>query len=242
MKTSSQHCSSEAPEEPRTTILVFPGLDGTDLLLDSFRQLAPVQLDVVIHALPDEASASYQDLLAVFDPIVAATKGCVLIGESFSGPLAVLLAHRYPEVVRRVILVASFVDAPLPRIATWLPWRLLFRIPIPRLAARWLTGGHTGLYSKLRAASKVQSPETLASRVRLLTNVDVSKEFAELDCEITYLRPSQDSLVSARHAESMLRLNANTRISRLDGPHLILQAEPAEAWERIIAAIDSTSS
>ena len=42
--------------------IILPGLDGTDLLLDRFRKLAPETNDVVVWALPDNPNDNYQTL------------------------------------------------------------------------------------------------------------------------------------------------------------------------------------
>lgn len=215
--------------------LVLPGLDGTDRLLTRFCQSAPPSHDVTILSLPDDRSAGYLELCDYFSDTVASTQRCTLIGESFSGPLAVLLAHRHPAHVTHLVLVATFISRPIPRMASVIPWSMVFHLPLPRIAAqRLMVGDHKELVGPLQQAARIQAPATLAQRMRSLLTVDVAEQLQDLDCPITYIRPSHDNLVSEHHAEQVAELNEHVTVRQIDGPHLILQAQPERAWEHII--------
>jgi pimeloyl-ACP methyl ester carboxylesterase len=61
---------------------------------------------------PGSRQHGYADLLEVVREKVAAVSKCNVLGWSFSGPLALMLAAAEPEKMRGVILSASFVRAP----------------------------------------------------------------------------------------------------------------------------------
>lgn len=151
-------------KEPLKT-LVLPGLDGTDLLLNRFRQLAPPAHDVTVLTLPDDPKAGYTDLCDHFSETIETTGQCVLIGESFSGPLAVLLAHRHPLMVVHLVLVATFVVSPAPFVASVIPWSLVFQLPLPSFVARRFMLGYSDndLVTQLQVAVGTVSPRTLAT-------------------------------------------------------------------------------
>lgn len=215
--------------------LVLPGLDGTGLLLDRFQQLAPPSHDVTVLPLPNDCSAGYAGLCDHFSDAIESANDCLLIGESFSGPLAVLLAHRFPHVIQHLVLVASFATSPLPQIASFVPWRLVFRMPLPAfVAARYLIGDHKEWIMKLQNAICVPSPQTLAHRVNVLSQVNVTSELQELNCPITYLRPTRDALISNHHVQTLSRQNKRIVVRYIEGPHLILQTHPEQAWQHIL--------
>lgn len=220
---------------------VLPGLDGTDLLLSEFARSAPAtHLPATVLTLPSR-SMGYEELCEHFHEIVESAEACTLIAESFSGPLAVLLAHRHPNVVRHLVLVATFVTRPTPRIAALLPWSLLFRLPVPSFVARrFLTGANESLVANLRRASRVHLPRTLARRMREIRDVDVSCQLAELGCDITYIRATGDQVVGEKHAEAISGLNRRVMIRHIDGPHLILQTQPELTWQAIVETASCT--
>ena len=108
--------------------IILPGLDGTDLLLDRFVELSPESGSTSVLAIPDDASDDYESLTDKFAARIAHYHSCHIIAESFSGPLGILLAHRFPEIVRRLTLVATFATSPTSVIARIVPWSMLYRI------------------------------------------------------------------------------------------------------------------
>ena len=124
----------------RVRAIVLPGMHGNALLLKEFQQRAPEHFDVRVHELLD-SEWSYDQLLERMKPLVIDSKPCVLIAESFSGPLIVKLAADLPDVVTHLVLVATFVTPPTPWAAKCVPWPLLFRLPMPRSSAEfWMVG------------------------------------------------------------------------------------------------------
>jgi len=224
--------------------LVLPGLDGTDLLLDRFRRLAPPTYDVTVLALPDDPTAGYSELCDHFSETVASAGKCVLIGESFSGPLAVLLAQRHPGVMIHLVLVATFVVSPVPFVARWIPWSLFFRLPLPSFAVRRFMLGpfDDGLVDLLQKAACTVSPRTLARRMRSVIEVDVSDQFRQLTCPVTCICPTNDALVSERCVTTILELREDVILKRIEGPHLILQTQPEQAWEHIVDTTNAALS
>lgn len=218
-------------------VLIFPGLDGTDRLLQPFREAAPECASVNVLTLPDNPAADFSGLVRHFDHLFDDRTDCMIIGESFSGPLSVMLAKRHSRVVKHLVIVASFLTSPLPWFEPFVPWRFLFRLPIPSLAASWLIGIHQGLIPELKEAVRDQSAVTLARRIELISRIDVENEFRELTCPVTYLLPTQDRLVSSRHAGRMKELKPDMRICELEGPHLILQTRPAASWKKIMETL-----
>jgi len=235
----------------RIRVFVFPGLDGTDRLLERFAATAPSNFDVQLLRLPDDSDAGYSDLVELFSETLQskrAANGCVVVAESFSGPLAVLLAHGHPGVVTHLVLVSSFVSSPAPFYASWIPWRLVFRFPLPAiLARRYLVGkASSELVEQLQSVVRQCSWQTLSNRVRMAMEVDVSAEFRQLQCQVTYIQPKADRLLNRGQATLIMSLNSNAVVKTVEGPHLLLQTKPLQVWEciadRIAKKIPATES
>lgn len=218
-----------------TQIIVLPGLDGTDLLLDRFCEYAPPAVEITIVSLPDNPNDGYVTLCDYLSARIRNFDSCHVIAQSFSGPLGILLAHRHPDIVRRLTLVASFATSPIPFFGRFVPWSLLFRFPMPSWVARqFFVGADSSIIPALKNAIRQTSPPTLVRRVHCLMNVDVTSYLSELDCELTYIRPTHDRLVSKRAMNTIVGVNKSVDVREIDGPHLILQTRPKQAWASIL--------
>ena len=176
-------------------IYILPGLDGTDLLLQRFVELAPSEMSVQVIPLPDDPDDNYDSLVEEVLKVIGGVP-CHIIAESFSGPIGILLARRFPEVVCRLTLVSSFAQSPTPSFAKFVPWKLLFRMPMPNFVAnRYFLGSESALAPMLRKAIGTTSVATLARRIRCVMKVNVSQELSEIACPIDYVWPSNDRLV-----------------------------------------------
>jgi pimeloyl-[acyl-carrier protein] methyl ester esterase len=218
-----------------TTTIILPGLDGTDLLLAPFCELAPESHDVTVYTLPDDPTTDYDTLCDHYSERIRSLETCHLIAESFSGPLGILLAHRHPEIIERLTLVATFATSPAPFAARIIPWSILFRLPMPSLVARrYFVGQNQSLIVKLKNAVRQTSAQTLSRRMYCMMNIDVTTQLSELNCDVEYLRPTNDRLVPKRSLNTIINANPSVSIHEIDGPHLILQTQPKRAWECIL--------
>ena len=89
------------------TVVLLPGLDGTGDLFQPLVDTAPPDVRPLVVKLPH--LGSYADLLdAIRDQLPDGR--FIILGESFSGPLALQIARELPERVTAVILCNSFVS------------------------------------------------------------------------------------------------------------------------------------
>jgi pimeloyl-ACP methyl ester carboxylesterase len=157
----------------------------------------------------------------------------VLVAESFSGPLAILVAERCDRVAA-VVLVATFVKAPMPRAIGYCPQLVWRRMPPRFLLRTVLTGGDAELAASVRQAMLGLSREVIAARIAAALQVDVARELERLPCPVLYVRASRDRLVSARSGALIRELRPDAQFVCVEGPHLLLQACPDEAWVHIM--------
>jgi len=211
-------------------LVLLPGLDGTGDLFDPL--LAALDADVrpLVIRYSSPPLTRYEDCRSAVVSQLPADEPYVLLGESFSGPIAVSIAATRPPGLRGVILSASFVASP----------RRLFKIlrpfvqflPIhgapPRLAAFFQLGAFATpqLRAKVTQTNAQIPPAVLHERLTEIALVDVSRELASVEVPILYMRATRDRLVPASCAEHIRRLSTAVRIVDIDAPHMLLQAAP----------------
>ncbi|HEY5993855.1 MAG TPA: alpha/beta fold hydrolase [Gallionellaceae bacterium] len=216
-----------------TQLIILPGMDGTGLLLERFIAALGPAFEVRVVRYPDEASWGYAELENVARAALPDSGPIFILGESFSGPLAVMLASERPAQIQGLILCGSFVRNPRPKLAWLKPFiRLLPVSGAARAALDFLLlGKHASAEMRmaLSEALKRISPATLRSRLGEVLTVNASTRFAALDMPILYLRATRDRVVPRTASELALRLNPHTRIADIDAPHFLLQAAPTQA-------------
>src|ERR1700730_8223328 len=104
---------------PRLPLLVLlPGLDGTGkLFVDFIRALGGGAECRVIGYSPDEP-LGYEELEARVRAALPGDRPYLLLGESFSGPIAMRIAANAPARLVGVILCGTFASNTYP----WLAW------------------------------------------------------------------------------------------------------------------------
>lgn len=96
---------------PRPRLLILPGIDGRPELRDGIENALTGRVEVHIAALPEDRDLDYPALARHFADRLPAGP-LVLAGESFSGPLAALIAEKCPETMLGVALSRRFRDSP----------------------------------------------------------------------------------------------------------------------------------
>lgn len=222
------------------TIVLLPGLDGTGDLFTRFVVAAPADVSLEPMALPRDVPRNYRELAKWVLPRLP-WESFVLVAESFSGPLAILVAEQCDRVAG-VVLVATFVKHPLPR-AIRHCLQLLCRQPPPEFALRAvLTGGDAELAAAVRRAMLSVNRDVVAARIAAALQVDVARELRALPCPVLYLQAGRDRLVSARSGALIREVKPDVQLVRIDGPHLLLQACPHEAWVHVMQFSDRVAA
>src|SRR5262245_40814685 len=108
--------------------LVLTGLDGGGELLGDFLAAMAPRFQAQALSYPRDPTLGYDELVEWVWPRLPVDEDFVLIGESFSGPIAIRLAARRPPRLAGLVLCASFARAPRP------PWSPLGAGALPALA------------------------------------------------------------------------------------------------------------
>jgi len=222
-------------------IVLLPGLDGTGELFEPLVSSHPPHLIPLVIKLPH--LAAYPDLFNAIRDQLPRTGTFAVLGDSFSGPLAVEIARRFPERVVGVILCNSFVSPPRTRLLRVAPWSWLFTIR-PRLWAIRLfflnRSASSALVSAVRAAIASTPRSVLAARMRAVFSLPGPEEQKPIECPCLSLCGRNDLLVRANERELRSILPRLTWVE-IAAPHLLLQTVPTEAWAAISAFLSTTA-
>jgi pimeloyl-ACP methyl ester carboxylesterase len=225
----------------KTTIVLLPGLHGTTGPFAPFLRECPPQFSPVALSFPLHRPLGYDELEEYVMARLPRAGRLILLGESFSGPLALRLAARGPHGLAAVVLSASFVRSPAPAFLRHLPWDLIARLIVPAAFLRYaLAGGKrwAHLLPEIKQAVRDLRPDVLAQRIRSLLSVDAKRELVCCPVPILYLQGLRDRLVPSRCFQEIASVRPDTRRRTIDAPHMLLQAAPQEAWRCIEEFLD----
>jgi len=214
------------------SVVLLPGLDGTGDLFQPFIASTPSGIEPIVVEYPITQSSI--DFLEdrVREKL---TEQCVVVAESFSGPIAVRVAT--DARVRALVLCNSFVNSPFP---PWLRHFMvapLFSVPPPRLLIRSaLLGADASplLVDQVQAVIRRLPAALVAERVRQVLETDERRTVRVLAKPVLYLRGLRDNLVSQRSWKDLATVRPDAEIAQIEGPHLLLQVRPDECWRAIM--------
>lgn len=216
-------------------------MDGSGHFFAQFCQRLGAGIDTIVIAYPPDAALGYRELTDFVRSRLPPAEPYFLLGESFSGPVAIALAAERPPMLLGLILSCTFARNPLP------PARALS--PLVRfapLSARWsalaapfLLGWHApaALRQSLRAVLASAPAPVLRRRLREVLAVDYSEQAASIAVPLLYLQAAQDRVVYASAARHLSSLLPQLTVKRLNGPHLLLQARPDAAAAAVIVFV-----
>lgn len=224
---------------PPLTLVLLPGMDGTGMLFAPLLATLPAHVTPQVVRYPADQPLTYDALLAQVLAQLPVGRQYVLLGESFSGPIALRVAATHPEGLLAVALCASFARTPV-RVPAWLAPAVRpglmraspFALQAPVMLGR---GADPTLRALLHDALAQVSPHVLAFRARELLRVDASEALGAATTPLLYLRATHDQLVSARSRDHLLHHRPDMQVVDIAGPHLLLQTQPAACWQAIDA-------
>lgn len=215
-----------------TTIVLLPGMDGSGSLFGDFTSVMAAR--TVVMSYPHDRPLDYEELVAFVRDKLPVGEPFILVGESFSGPVALMLAASQPPWLRAVVLVCSFARSPAPALPAALR-PFVASIPFWRVPVAWGAALLLGRFSsaRLRAlltdAIHAVSASVWKARLEAVLAIDVTQRLREIQVPLLYLRASEDRVVPRSAAELIMRGCSNARISEIEGPHFLLQTKPHEA-------------
>jgi pimeloyl-ACP methyl ester carboxylesterase len=238
----------EVPAEPTAdepvTLVLLPGLDGTELFFGPLRDALPVWVRTVVVTYPTSGPNGYDDLLPRVERAVEAAGDCFVLGWSFAGPLALKAAVAQSSCVRGVILCASFVRAPRPWLA---PLRRVLTPSVMFLLralkrSRYVLRGYPSealRHAKAETWRRV-SPRMLAVRARAVLTVDARTELAACKAPVLCLTATRDEVIPDSKRAEILATCPAVMTAEIAGPHLALFTNPHAAAAAIVAFVHTS--
>ncbi|MDR3685024.1 MAG: alpha/beta hydrolase, partial [Geothrix sp.] len=181
----------------------------------------------------------YSDCLAFARTRLPAGRPFLLLGESFSGPVAMALAAEGPAGLLGLVLCGTFARNPRPGLAWTAP--LLRALPPLRLPlalirllllGRWAT---ETLEKRVRDLRGQVPAATLKGRLLAVLAADHTALLARVQVPAMALHARQDRLVPPAATRWLEAHRPGLETVTLEGPHWLLQARP-EACAQVLRA------
>ena len=210
-------------------IVLLPGMDGTgELLAGLAAQLSKERL-VQIITYPADHPLGYDDLTA---SVLAKLpeQPFVIVGESFSGPIAIEIAARVAR-TSGLILASTFVLHPVPSIVSPLIQLFNHTLVPSRLVSAGLLGsaGTADLRAQLLAVLAKIPQAIIRARSRDVCRVDKRSSLAKVACPLLYLYGRDDHFIGQRHIREITAIRPDCEVRQLPAPHMILATHPSES-------------
>ena len=226
-------------------LVLLPGMDGTGELFAEFVRALKNEVTSIIIRYPENQAMGYEELEGYVRDRLPVGQPFVLLGESFSGPIAISIASSQPAGLIGLILCCTFASNPLPMLR---PLRSLISVlPISSKLTMFIAPFLLGNFSSSalrqslqRALSKVPA-STFRRRIRAVFDIDVSDQLKKIRAPILYLQAADDRIVPVLALKKIRECAMNLKVVTLRAPHLLLQAVPVEAATIVKKFIDEAS-
>ncbi|GAB2524335.1 hypothetical protein GCM10027188_29150 [Lysobacter humi (ex Lee et al. 2017)] len=222
-----------------TAVVVLPGLDGTAALLAEFcSALSGMGAPARAIAYPVDQLLGYSELERVARAQFSPSEPFVLLGESFSGPLAIRIAANPPGNLVGLVLSTTFARAPVWGLSPLAPFVRFAPARPPMSLLSWALLGPWStpeLQAELAAALRSVHPAVLRIRAAAALHADVSTLLSSVRVPALQLVASHDRLLAAPAAEHLARGLPSCQTVTLSGPHLLLQTATRAAAQAVAA-------
>ncbi|MGC2029754.1 MAG: alpha/beta fold hydrolase [Steroidobacteraceae bacterium] len=226
---------------PGPTLVLLPGLDGTGKLFSELVRALDSDLDPQIVPYPVDQPLGYAELEALVRAALPADRRFVVLGESFSGPIAIRIGADPPAGLAGVILCGTFAKNPYPllgwapSLAAWFPLKSLPRWL--RAPLMWGSLAADRAPAQLNRAMAAVSADVIRHRIAALLAVDASAALARVRLPILVLQAAHDLVIPRPATQSILKTAPHAQLVEIDGPHLLLQTRPEECAAAVICFV-----
>jgi pimeloyl-[acyl-carrier protein] methyl ester esterase len=224
--------SDDTRAKKPATLVLLPGLDGTDVFFRPLLAALPEWVAPMVVQFPTAGANQYPDLLRLIRCALENTSDCYVLGWSFAGPLALMLAAAEPNKVRGVILASTFVRPPR-RIFALLRWAavtpMVWMVRAGKRLPVWLfrdSADKTETWKRVGTGM-------IAARIRTLLNVDARALLRDCPRRVLCIAGSHDGIVPHHNVEEIVRLQPSAAVRLIAGNHFAIYTNPTAAAEAI---------
>ena len=224
-------------------LVLLPGLDGTEVFFRPLLASLPEWVRPHVVSFPPTGGTEYEDLLAIVRKAVSEIPSFYVLGSSFAGPLALMLAEAEPDKVRGVILATTFVRPPRRiyvrmRFTSVAPTIWLLRTC--RHIPAWFSRGPTDQLRRDTAEIwKRVAAHIVAARIRSLLNVDARELLGSCPAPVLCIAGSNDGVVPWRNVEEIVRVRPSVSVRRIKGRHFAIYTNPTATTEAITTIMET---
>lgn len=224
--------------EQRPILILLPGMDGTGELFHEMRHYFDSDIETIVIDYPRNQKLSYLQLENLVRAQLPEQRRFMLLGESFSGPIAISLASQNVAHLCGLIICASFCRNPQPLLRPfyscidYISPRL-----IPRLVLERVMFGNRGSQQQRENFFKSLysvNPAVIQYRCKQVLKLNYVDKLKSIAVPALYLQGEHDHLVAARHAKEIAHTIQNLKIHTFPTAHMLLQTEP-ESTAKVIS-------
>lgn len=214
-------------------LVYLPGIDGTRELRAEFVARLGRDREVVLIDYPADTPADYYKLYDYLLPKLPAGR-FVVLGQSYSGPIAALVAARLADRVAGLVLAVTFVTPPLPR-----PFRALTRLigtgRMPHAMTDWilLNSEPGAARDALHRAIETVPDSVITARALAALSADMRGALASVKCPVLALEAKSDRLMLGHVSRAIAEVAPQRQHVLIDGPHMIMETN-VEACAQVI--------
>ncbi len=226
-------------------LVLLPGMDGTGELFAEFVRALQGEVRSIVIRYPENQAMGYEELEKYVRDRLPVDQPFVLLGESFSGPIAISIASAQPAGLIGLILCCTFASNPLPILR---PLRSLISVlPISSNLTIFIAPFLLGKFSSSTLRQSLQHALgkvpafTFRRRIRAVCDIDVSGRLQKIRAPILYLQATEDRIVPVLALKRISEYAKNIQVVTLRAPHLLLQAIPLDAATIVKKFIDEAS-
>lgn len=235
-------------------LVLLPGMDGTGKLFQDYvDQLLQNEPTLKVHVIdyPPNQILGYQELKDLIKRRLPQDRDFFLLGESFSGPLAIELASEYANKyvakhdnehrphLQGLILCASFYKNPQVLLGPFSGLtRLLAPQHIPPALINWMMfDSHAKpshketLYQSLKLVDK----KIMQHRCREVLRVNVSDKLPIITCPVLCLQAQSDRLIPAHYGHAIQKAIPQAQLISFASGHMLLQTQAKLASDATLA-------
>jgi pimeloyl-[acyl-carrier protein] methyl ester esterase len=216
-------------------IVLLPGMDGTADLREDLVAHLSLRRPVKLISYPEHEPLGYAALSALVRSQLPAGP-FIILGESFSGPIAIEIATTVPRVAA-LVLASSFARRPVPGFIAPLAGRADPRW-MPRQLIDAVLFGRTGTAeqrARLHAVLARLSHDVLKLRASEACRIDRRAQLAAVTCPVMCLYGAHDRLLPRRSLHEVQIAQPGVRAHLLDAAHMLLCTHAAVAAQLVNA-------
>ena len=216
-------------------IVLLPGLDGTGDLFDPLAARLADEFTVKVVRYPNDPTLGYAGYAELVRTVIG-TREVFLLGESFSGPIAVRVATQLGQQIKGLMLAATFLKSPQPR---WLIRQGARADPeaTPKKIRDAILMGSYGddeLRKKVDQIVRNLSRPVREARLKAIAEVDVRDDFAKLDCPVLALWGARGVIPKWYDAVAIWKEWASdVRGEEIDSGHMLAEEAPEATYQAL---------